>query len=35
MITNNKALYQLINNKGDIEIAVKINIFQNYQSFGL
>ncbi|MCG2868261.1 MAG: hypothetical protein L7G90_02675 [Candidatus Nanopusillus sp.] len=27
MITNNKALYQLINNKGDIEIAVKINIF--------
>ncbi|MFP3284423.1 MAG: hypothetical protein RXO65_03190 [Candidatus Nanopusillus acidilobi] len=35
MITNNKALYQLINNKGDIEIAVKINIFQNYQSFNL
>ncbi|MFP3132416.1 MAG: hypothetical protein RXQ77_03710 [Candidatus Nanopusillus sp.] len=27
MIINNKALYQLINNKGDIEIAVKINIF--------
>jgi hypothetical protein len=35
MITNNKALYQLINNKGDIEIAVKIDIFQNYQSFNL
>ncbi|AMD29907.1 hypothetical protein Nps_02420 [Candidatus Nanopusillus acidilobi] len=35
MITNNNALYQLINNKGDIEIAVKINIFQNYQSLDL
>ena len=35
MITNNKALYQLINNKGDIEIAVEINIFQNYQSLNL
>ena len=27
MITNNKALYQLINNKGDVKIAVKISIF--------
>ena len=35
IITNNKALYQLMNNKGDIEIAVKINIFQNYQSLYL
>jgi len=35
MITNNNALYQLINNKGDIEIAVEIDIFQNYQSFDL
>jgi len=27
MITNNVGLYQLINNKGDVKIAVKISIF--------
>ena len=35
MITNNNALYQLINNKGDIEIAVEIDIFKNYRSLNL
>jgi len=35
IITNNNALYQLINNKGDIEIAVKIDIFKNYRSSDL
>jgi len=35
MVTNNNALYQLINNKGDIEIAVEIDIFKNYRSLNL